>query len=79
MATSRDTIQRQLNQYLAGEKKITRPVVDMMFMRMAQANPELWMPALLAYLSKGRNAASEEVAVVDVDPFDRGGNNGRNK
>jgi hypothetical protein len=73
MATSHETIQKQLNQYLSGEKKITRTVVDMMFLRMTQANPELWMPAFLAYLSKGRTSAQDEVVAADVDPFDRGG------
>jgi hypothetical protein len=74
MATAKATIQKQLNLYLEGKLKISRPAVDLMFMRMAQSDPETWMPALLAYLNKGRSAATDAVAENEApDPFDRGG------
>jgi hypothetical protein len=69
MATAHSTIQKQLNQYLNGELKLTRTAVDMMFMRLVEAKPELWAPIFTAYLSKGRLAASDEVETNDNDPF----------
>jgi hypothetical protein len=74
MATAKATIQKQLNLYLEGKLKISRPMVDLMMLRLAQSDPELWMPALLAYFSKGRSAATDAVADNEApDPFDRGG------
>ena len=75
MATAHGTIQKQLNQYLSGELKLTRAAVDMMFLRLVQTDSKLWAPIFLVYLGKGRStiAAAEEIEATDNDPFDRGG------
>ena len=60
---------------------LDHPRIHGLFMKLVIADKDLWQPLFMAYLTKGRSAGTtiDQVQIPDIDPFDRGGSNGRHK
>ena len=76
---TRDTIIAEINKHLKGERgKVTTAIPMLIWQRMMVGDPDVWIPVFMAWCNR-RGGQETPEAAPDIDPFDRGGSNGRNK
>jgi hypothetical protein len=58
---------------LLNSKDTDHPRIHAMYMRLVMHDKATWMPALMAYLNKGRDVGKAVVEPEVQFPYDRGG------